>query len=155
MPAGSYRLLATAAEACVQSVKLGGREVRGNPLAIAAGAALRLDVTVSKNCGGVQARAVRDGVAVAGAKMVLLLNGTPKDPGELQEDFTNDEGELSFSGLTPGRYLLWAWAVEGTGAITGPASLAAVEPQATTVEVKEGEPVRIDVPLLKDEEKAL
>jgi hypothetical protein len=49
---------------------------------------------------------------------------------------------------------LWAWAVEGTGAITGPASLAAVEPQATTVEVKEGEPVRIDVPLLKDEEKA-
>ena len=130
------------------------REVRGAPLAVAVGAALHLDVTVSKNCGGVRARAVRDGAAVVGAKMVMLLSGTVKEPGELKQDFTNDEGELSFTGLTPGRYLLWAWAVEGKGAIAGPASLAAVERQATIVEVKEGEPVATDVPLLKEEGQA-
>ena len=155
VPPGSYRLTAhTAAETCVQSVKLGDREVRGAPLAVAVGAALHLDVTVSKNCGGVRARAVRDGAAVVGAKMVMLLSGTAKEPGELKQDFTNDEGELSFTGLTPGRYLLWAWAVEGKGAIAGPASLAAVERQATIVEVKEGEPVATDVPLLKEEGQA-
>jgi len=155
VPPGSYRLTArTAAETCVQSVKLGDREVRGAPLAIAAGAAVHVDVTVSKSCGGVRARAVRDGAAVAGAKMVLLLSGTPKEPGELKQDFTNDEGELSFTGLTPGRYLLWAWPVEGKGAITGPASLAAVERQATAVEVKAGEPVATDVALLKEEGQA-
>jgi protocatechuate 3,4-dioxygenase beta subunit len=155
VPPGSYRLTAhTTAETCVQSVKLGDREVRGVPLAIAAGAALHLDVTVSKNCGGVRARAVREGEAVAGAKMVMLLSGTAKEPGEMKQDFTNDEGGLAFTGLTPGRYLLWAWAVEGKGAITGPESLAAVEQQATAVEVKEGEPVEIDVPLLKEEGQA-
>jgi hypothetical protein len=150
VPPGSYRLTArTPAETCVQSVKLGDREVRGTLLAVAVGAALHLDVTVSKNCGGLRARAVRDGEAVAGAKMVMLVSGTAREPGELKQDFSNDEGELSLTGLTPGRYLLWAWAVEGKGAITGPESLAAVEQQATAVEVKEGEPVEIDVPLLK------
>jgi hypothetical protein len=155
LPAGSYRLTTgTPAEVCIQSVTLSDREVRGAPLVVAAGTTLHLDLTVSKSCGAVQARAVRDGVSVVGAKMVLLLNGTPKEPGQLMEDFANDEGELSFSGLTPGRYLLWAWAVDGKGAITGPASLVAVEQQATTVDVKEGQPVHIDVPILKEEAPA-
>jgi len=154
LPAGGYWLTTrTEAEACVESVKLGDREVRGAPLTIAAGASLRVDATVSRNCGSIRSRAVRDGEPVPGAKMVLLLSGTAQDPGDLIEDFANDEGELSFSGLTPGHYLPWAWAVEGKGVITGPGSLAAVERQATAVEVKEGEPLHVDVPLLKEEDK--
>jgi hypothetical protein len=43
--------------------------------------------------------------------------------------------------------------VEGKGAIAGPASLAAVEQQATTVEVKGGDTVHVDVPLLSGEDK--
>lgn len=144
----------TAEESCVQSVKLGGREVRGKPLEVAVGAALHVDVTVSAKCGGIRARAVRDGQGIAGAKVVLLLSGTAQDPGDLMEDFANDEGELSFFGLAPGRYLLWAWAVEGKGAIAGPLSLAAVAPEAAVVEVKEGETIPVDVPLLKDEGQA-
>ena len=155
VPAGRYSVLArTPPDACVESVKLGDREVRGAPIDISGGAALRVDVTVSKRCGSIRMRAVLDGEAVAGAKAVLLRSGTPKDPGEISEDFVNDEGELSFDGLAPGRYLLWAWAVKGKGAIAGPPSLAAVEQKATVVEVKAGEPTHIDVPLLPEEGKS-
>jgi hypothetical protein len=155
VPAGRYWLVEnTPPDACVESVKLGDREVRGAAIDISGGTALRADVTVSKRCGSVRMRAVLDGEAVAGAKAVLLRSGTPKDPGEITEDFVNDEGELSFDRLAPGRYLLWAWAMTGKGAIAGPASLAAVEPKATVVEVKEGEQAHIDVPLLPEEGKA-
>jgi len=151
---GSYWLSAsTPSESCVDSVKLGDQEVRGRAFDVAAGAALRLEVSVSKNCGSIQMRAKRDGEVAPDAKVVLLISGTAKDPGELREDFANDEGEYSFSGLTPGRYLVWAWAVQGKGAIAGPASLAAVEQQATVVEVKAGNPAHVDVPLLADEGK--
>ena len=149
-----YRVIVhTPAESCVESVKLGDSDVRLAPFQLAAAAALHIDVTVSKNCGAIELRAVRDDAPVPDAKVVLLVSGTPRDPGELKEDFVDDEGAYSFSGLAPGRYLLWSWAVSGKGAIVGPASLAAVEQQATVVEVKAGEPVHVDVPLLTDEGK--
>jgi hypothetical protein len=148
---GRYRMDPwISADGCVASVKLGDREVRGAAFDVAAEQALHLDVSVAKNCGSVEMRAVRDGEPVANAKAVMLLSGTPQDPGYIKEDFANDEGGYSFSGLPPGRYLLWAWAVTGKGAMAGPASLAAVEKQATVVEVREGEPVRIDVPVLQE-----
>jgi protocatechuate 3,4-dioxygenase beta subunit len=149
---GRYRLaLRTPAESCVESVKLGGREMRGAVFSVAAGAALHFDVAVSQSCGAIQVRAVRDGEAVPHAKLVLLLSGTASDPGELREVTTDDEGGYLFSGLTPGRYLLWDWALDGKGAMVGPSSLAAVEQQATVVEVTAGEPVKVDVPLLAPE----
>ena len=93
---GSYRLsLAMPEDICVESVKL-GREVRGLPFDVPGGAAVHLDVAVSRNCGAIRMRAMRDDAAVPGAKVVLLLSGTAKDPGDLKEDFANDEGELSF-----------------------------------------------------------
>jgi len=154
LTAGRYWLITrTGADACVESAKVGDRDIRGTPLTVGAGASLRVDVTVSRNCGTIVSRAVRDGEPVPGAKVVLLLSGTAKDPGNLIEDFADDEGEFSFSGLAPGHYLVWAWAVEGAGAGTGPGSLEAVEQQATAVEVKPGEPVHVDVPLLKEEGK--
>ena len=149
---GRYRLaLQTPAESCVQSVKLGDREIRGAVFSVAAGAALHFDVAVSQNCGAIQVRAVRDGEAVPHAKVVLLVSGTASDPGELREVTTDDEGGFLFSGLTPGRYLLWDWAMDGKGAMIGPSSLAAVEQQATVVEVTAGDPVKVDVPLLAAE----
>jgi hypothetical protein len=94
---------------------------------------------------------VRDGEAVPHAKVVLLASGTPSDPGELREVTADDEGGFLFSGLTPGRYLLWGWALDGKGAMVGPSSLAAVEQQATVVDVTAGDPVKVDVPLLTAE----
>jgi protocatechuate 3,4-dioxygenase beta subunit len=146
---GRYRLaLRTPAESCVESVKLDGSEMRGAVFSVAAGAALHFDVAVSQSCGAIQVRAVRDGEALPHARVVLLVNGTPSDPGELREATTDDEGGFLFSGLLPGRYLLWDWALEGKGAMIGPSSLAAVEQQATVVEVTAGEPVKVDVPVL-------
>jgi len=152
VPPGSYRLsLRTPSESCVASVKLGDREVRGAAFDVAAGAALHVDVAVSQNCGSVHLRALRDDVAVPRAKVVLLRSGTAKDPGDVSEDYADDEGEYTFSGLTPGRYLIWAWAVEGQGAISGPSSLGAVAQQATAIDVTAGEPMKVDVPLLAAE----
>jgi hypothetical protein len=143
----------TSDDVCVVSVKLGDREMRGQPIDLASGATVRAEVTLSTHCGAIRLRTVREGQPVPYTKAVLLLSGTPKDPGDMLEDFTNDEGELSFTGLAPGRYLLWAWAVQGAGAMAGPANLAAVSPQATVVDVTEGAPVAIDVPLLHEEAK--
>jgi hypothetical protein len=150
-PGNYYLLLHAPEESCVASVKLGDTEMRGAAFRVAAGAVLHFDVAVTQNCGAIQARAVRDGAPVSGAKMVLLVSGTPGDPGELREEFADDEGEFTFSGLAPGRYLAWAWAVEGQGAIAGPTSLAAVEQKATVVDVAAGDPVKVDVPLLAAE----
>jgi len=149
---GRYRLvLRTPAESCVESVKLGEREMRGAVFSVAAGAALHFDVAVSQSCGAIQVRAVRDGEAVPRAKVVLLVSGTASDPGELREATTDDEGGFLFSGLPPGRYLLWDWALDGKGAMTGPSSLAAVEQQATAVEVTAGDPMKVDAPVLAAE----
>jgi hypothetical protein len=149
---GRYRLvLRTPAESCVESVKLGDTEMRGAIFSVGAGAALHFDAVVSQNCGAVRVRAVRDGEAVPHAKVVLLASGTPSDPGELREVTADDEGGFLFSGLTPGRYLLWGWALDGKGAMVGPSSLAAVEQQATVVDVTAGDPVKVDVPLLTAE----
>jgi protocatechuate 3,4-dioxygenase beta subunit len=152
VPPGSYRLsLHTPSESCVASVKLGDREMSGAAFDVAAGAALHVDVAVSQNCGSVHLRALRGDVAVPRAKVVLLRSGTAKDPGDVSEDYADDEGEYTFSGLTPGRYLIWAWAVEGQGAVAGPSSLGAVAQQATAVDVTAGDPVKVDVPLLAAE----
>jgi hypothetical protein len=149
---GSYRLiLRTPAESCVESVKLADSEMRGAVFSVAAGAALHFDVAVSQSCGAIQVRAVRDGEAVPSAKVVLLASGTASDPGELREGIADDEGGFLFSGLNPGRYLLWGWALDGKGAMIGPSSLATVEQQATVVEVTAGDPVKVDVPLLAAE----
>jgi hypothetical protein len=155
IPPGRYWLTTrTVGDVCVESMKAGDRDIRGTPVQIAAGAALRINVTMSRKCGAIQMRAVRGENAVPGAKVVLLLSGTAKDPGDVLEDFADDEGEMSFFGLHPGRYLLWAWAAAGIDAFGGPASLAAVEQQAISVEVRTGEPVKVDVPLLQDGGKA-
>ncbi len=152
VPPGTYRLsLQTPNETCVTSVKSGDREMRGAAFDVAAGAALHIDVAVSHSCGSARVRAMRDDAAVPRAKVVLLRSGTPRDPGDVSEDYTDDEGEFTFSDLPPGRYLIWAWAVEGQGAIAGPSSLGAVEQKATVVEVKAGETVKVDVPLLAAE----
>jgi protocatechuate 3,4-dioxygenase beta subunit len=154
IPAGRYWLdVKTAANDCVQSVKLGDREVRGATFDASAGVKLHFDVTISQSCGAVTARAVRDGAAVAGAKVVLLPSGSVEDPRGVKEAVTDDEGTITLSGLMPGRYLIWSWATSGPGAMAGPSSLAAVQPQATTVDVKAGDPVSVDVPLLGNEGK--
>lgn len=151
-PEGRYWLVLNAPpDRCVESVKLGNREVRGMAFDVASGAALHFDVAVSQSCGAIHVRAVREDTAVPGAVIVLLRSGTPSVPGELSEVAADDEGEYTFPSLPSGRYLIWGWAEQGRGAMAGPASLSAVEHQATAVDVTPGDPVKVDVPLLTAE----
>ena len=143
----------TPRNSCVESVKLGDRELRGGTFEASAGANVHLDVTLTQTCGTVKVRSVRDGTAVPGAMIVMLPAGSLEDARGVKINLSDDEGAATFSGLPPGRYLLWSWATAGAGAMAGPSSLAAVQSQAATVEVTAGDPVSLDVPLLSNEGK--
>ena len=152
LASGTYWLSTRTKESiCVHAAKLGAQDALQGALTVTPAMAASLDVLVSKSCGGIQARAVSDGKPVPGAKVLLLLRGTAKAPGDLMTDFSNDEGEIAFTGLAPGRYLLWAWTVDGFGSFVGPVKLDGASQPATPVLVHAGDPTRVDVPLLKQE----
>jgi hypothetical protein len=136
---------------CVTSAKFGGQDVLRRVLTVTPAMAASLDLVVSKSCGGIQARVVSEGKPVPKAKVLLMLSGSARDPGDLMTDFSNDEGEITFTGLAPGRYLLWAWGVDTFGGFVGPESLDGEQHPATQVMVTVGDPTRVDVPLLKPE----
>jgi hypothetical protein len=133
---------------CLQSVKQGEEELHGFAT-VSAEKTQRLTAIFSHNCGEVRARTVQAGEPVPAAKIVLLRNGTPQDPGDLIQQYSDDQGESVFEGLPPGRYLLWAWKTDDSGILEGPANLVVVALRATVVEVKAGAPAKVDVPLLK------
>ena len=154
LPAGTYTLVTRtnfAESTCIESATIGDQDVRHSLVTVTPGMTAKMDVTVSKVCGEIEARAVRDGQPVPDAKVVLLLSGSAKQPEDLLTDFANDEGEIRFTGLAAGRYRLWAWRVDNFGAFVGPAELAAAEQQSAVVEVPKGKHVTIDVPLLRSE----
>jgi hypothetical protein len=151
--AGSYRLVTrTNADesVCVESAKMGEQNVLNAPIAVTPGMEARMDVTVSSECGKIEARAVRDGKPVPGAKLVLLLNPSPAQPYDVLADYADEQGQVSFTGLRAGRYRLWAWKVDMFGAFVGPASLD--KKPYTPVEVPAGKQVvTVDVPLLPED----
>jgi hypothetical protein len=152
--AGSYRPVTrtNATETtCVESAMIGERDVLHGPVTATPGMTARLDVTVSRDCGEIKGRVVRDGKPVPDAKVLLLLGGSTKQPDDLLAGYANEEGEFQFAGLAPGRYRLWAWHVDGFGSFVGPAKLDGAEEQSTVVEMGRGKHVTIDVPLLRQE----
>lgn len=154
MSPGTFWLVAhTHRGTCVVSAKLGQQDALKGPVTVKPGAA-QLDVTLSKDCGGIQARVISDGKPVPDAKVLLVLSGSAKDPGDMVTEFADDQGEATFEGIAPGRYFLWAWQVDPAGSFVGPANLGKVEGQATAVVVSKGEPVKIDVPVLSREDLA-
>ena len=130
---------------------MGERDVLHGSLTATAGMSGRLDVTVSRGCGEIKGRVVRDGKPVPDAKVLLLLRGSAKQPEDMLVDYANEEGEVRFFGLAPGRYRLWAWQVDGFGSFVGPANLAGAEEESVVVQVGRGKPVTIEVPLLRQE----
>jgi hypothetical protein len=149
---GSYWLLTRSKDKmCVQSAKLGTHEVLHGQALIASAGAARLDVMVSTHCGTIKGRVMSDERPVPDAKVLLLLSGSAKNPGDLVTGFTDDEGEFSFPALPFGRYQLWAWSVDESGLFVGPMSLADEEKHAITVVVGSDEPVTVELMLLKPE----
>src|SRR5579871_216899 len=148
---GRYWLTSrTRGSTCVASAKLGDTEVSRSLITVKPGTPT-LDVTISHDCGAIHARVLANGKAAARTKVLLLLSGTPEEPGQMITDFTDDAGEIWFTGLAPEHYLMWAWNVNTDGSFVGPPSLAEIAAQATPVVVGLGEPARVDIALLRVE----
>jgi uncharacterized protein (DUF2141 family) len=152
IPPGSYWLLTRSKDKmCVQSAKLGTHEALHGTLRVASGASARLDVTVSPHCGIINGRVMSNEQPVPDAKVLLLLSGSAKNPGDLVTGFTDDQGDFSFPALPFGRYQLWAWSVDEFASFVGPMNLADDEKHAITVSVNGEEPVTVELTLLKPE----
>ena len=143
-----YTLITRSNESvCVQSAKLGDKELLHGSVTVTAGMTGRIEVTASNSCGSVKGNVVENDRAIPNAKVLLLLSGSEADPGDLVTTFTDEQGEYVFQGLPFGRYELWAWTVSQDGSFVGPSKLAG----GTRAVVNNTEPVHLDLPLLKSE----
>jgi hypothetical protein len=75
------------------------------------------------------------------------MSGTPDDPGDFDLEPAGEDGSMSWAGLTPGKYSLWAWseADDWNGAVE---DLGAMKGRQTVVEVGAGGKADARVPLV-------
>lgn len=125
---------------CITGARLGDRDVFREPAIVTSGMKARLTLRLSSTeCASFKARVVRDGRPAPGARVVVLLRGTPQNPGDCWTTFTNSEGEFELWGIPQGRYLVWAWQDDDSGVAAGPADLAKVAPFASVVDARQGD----------------
>jgi hypothetical protein len=133
---------------CPSAARLGKAEALYHALEIAPGMKETLDVSITRDCGDIRAAAVdQAGQPVPRARLLILVSGTPDDPGDFDLERAGDDGIISFNGFTPGKYSLWAWsdADDWNGAIDDLGSLKA---RQTVVEVGAGQKADVRVPLV-------
>lgn len=139
---------------CVQSAKLGDAEVLQGRLTVTPSLSAQLRVVVSKRCGVVTGSVSSNQKPLPDAKVLLLLSGTAKNPGDTATYFTDDRGEFTISALPFGRYLLWAWEVDESKSFLGPSSLAEAEKYAVLVTVANGQPVQVEITAVPPEKES-
>jgi protocatechuate 3,4-dioxygenase beta subunit len=113
---GAYWLsIRTRPPFCATSARLGGQEVMRRRIAVGSGMSARLDVELSRHCGTIDIHTVAEGKAVPFSDFLLLLSGTPQEPGGVLTGGSDARGQVSIGRLPAGRYLLWAWLPDGHG----------------------------------------
>ncbi len=140
--------LATRTPLCPSAARLGKAEALYHALEIAPGMKETLEVSITRECGDVRAMAIdQAGKPVPKARMLILMSGSPDDPGDFDLEPAGEDGIMSYSGLTPGKYSLWAWSDsdDWNGAVD---DLGALKARQTVVEVVAGEKADARVPLL-------
>jgi hypothetical protein len=128
---------------CVASQTLTGGTLQNGKLTVIPGMSARLDVEVGTNCGAIDIRAISNGASVPFASFLLLVNGTPKEPGDVITGSVGVHGDASISRVPPGRYLLWAWVSNGDGYL-GP-DLADAAARAVDIVVAAGQTASISI----------
>jgi hypothetical protein len=145
---GGRYWLAVRTPLCPSAARLGKAEALYHAVEIAPGMKETLDVTITHACGDIRATAVDGaGKPVPKARMLILMSGTPDDPGDYDLELTGEDGAVSYIGMTPGKYPIWAWsdADDWNGAIDDLGSLKA---RQTVVEVGAGQKADVRVPLV-------
>ena len=114
----------------LKSVRYGGREVGDSGVDMSAGGTL--DVILSATAAAVDGIAMdKDNKPVAGAMVALV----PKDGSPIQGRSTDENGIISFKGLKPGEYKLFAWEDVEPGAYMDPDFLKPFESKAKSVKL--------------------
>ena len=116
---------------CVASQTLTGGTLRNGKVTVTSGMSARLDLELGINCGAIDIRAMASGASVPFANFLLLVNGTPKEPGDVITGSMSAHGDASILRVPPGRYLLWAWVPNSDGYL-GP---DLTDPAANAVDV--------------------
>lgn len=107
------------APGCVVSAVLGGSDVLRAPATILPGMTARLDVVWSTQCGSVRVHGAVNDRAASFASWLLLVSGTPQEPGDALIGTLDADGEATIERLPPGRYRLWTW-MNDAGGYAGP-----------------------------------
>jgi hypothetical protein len=103
----------------------------------------RLDVELGRHCGNIDIHTMAGGIAAPFADYLLLLSGTPQEPGGVIEGSSDAQGHASIGVLPPGRYLLWAW-LPGAHGYFGP-DLADASVKAVEVVVASGQTASVSI----------
>jgi hypothetical protein len=134
---------------CITGAELGDRDVFHQPVILTPGLNAQLTLTLSSHCAIIAGRVIGNGQPAPGARIVVLLRGTPENPGDTWSGFTDPEGGFELNDIAPGRYLVWAWRDDDSGLFAGPPGLASVARLATVVVVKDGDTAKSEISVLK------
>jgi hypothetical protein len=143
-PVGFGVTVAGVPDTCyVKSIQYGGIEVGPNDTVEMANGA-RLEVTISAGAGSVDATIVnKDGQPDPGAMAVLVSKETGQN--FVRANSVGDGGLVSFKGLKPGDYLLFAWDDVEPGAYQDPDFRKPFEGRAESVKISTGGSVKAQV----------
>jgi len=139
---GAYWLAFRArASGCAVSATLGGSDVLRGPITLLPGMTARLEIVWSTLCGSVRVHGAMNDQATSFATYLLLLSGTPQEPGDALIGTLDVHGDATIGQLPPGRYRLWTWMNDANGYVGPDLAVAPFD----TVEVTSGRTASITV----------
>ncbi len=149
LPHSGRYWLVTRTELCPSSARIGKVDAKDHAVVIAPGTKETLEISFTDQCGEIRGTVIDEaGKPVPKARNLILMSGTPEDPGDLFVATTGEDGSFFYNGLIPGAYSMWAWDEddEWNGALEG---LEALKSKQTVVRVRAGEKVKVQISMLR------
>jgi len=140
----------------LKAVRLGGSDVLGLDLSVSRkqppGA---IEVVLSPNGGRIDGRVLKEDKPFSGATVVLVPEeGRRKEERLYKSTSTDQDGQFSLRGITPGDYTLYAWETVEHGAFMDPEFLRPYKDRGKPLHVDEGSKLNSQVDLIPANEPA-